>query len=277
MSFIAAQSLARSAALRHDRAMDLTAQSFNRFARAAGRAALDLVLPPLCLNCRTAVAEPQSVCATCWNALRFLSPPNCVQCGIPFPHDLGTQVRCAACIARPPAFATARSALAYDEASRDLILGFKHADRLEAVPLFARWMTSSGGDALAGADMLVPVPLHWRRLVARRYNQAAELGHALAARTRIPIATGVLVRKKRTRSQGEMVSARERMKNVAGAFSVPESARSSLVGKNVTLVDDVLTTGATLSACAKTLLRNGAASVSLITLARVVRPLSLTL
>lgn len=257
--------------------MDLTAQSFTRFARAAGRAALDLVLPPLCLNCRAAVAEPQSVCAECWNALRFLSAPQCTQCGIPFPHDLGQGVKCGACIARAPVFKVARSALAYDDASRDLILSFKHADRLEAVPLFARWMASTGGDALAEADLLVPVPLHWRRLVARRYNQAAELAHALGQRTGIPVEPTLLVRKKRTRSQGEMVSARQRAKNVAGAFAVPERDRAKLAGRNVTVVDDVLTTGATLSACAKALLRNGAASVSLITLARVVRPLSVTL
>jgi ComF family protein len=257
--------------------MDLTAQSFTRFARTAGRAALDLVLPPLCLNCRMAVAEPQSVCAQCWNALRFLSAPQCIQCGIPFPHDLGQGVKCAACIGRPPSFDKARSALAYDDASRDLILGFKHADRLEPVPLFARWMVNTCTDAIADADLLVPVPLHWRRLVARRYNQAAELAHAIGARTRTPVEPGLLVRKKRTRSQGEMVSARERMKNVAGAFAVPETLRTRLAGKKVTVVDDVLTTGATLSACAKTLLRHGAASVSLVTLARVVRPLSVAL
>ncbi len=257
--------------------MDLTAFRLTRFARTAGRAALDLVLPPLCLKCRAPVSEPQSTCAKCWGELRFLSAPQCVQCGIPFPHDLGQGVKCAACIARPPSFAIARSALAYDDASRDLILGFKHGDRLEAVPLFARWMTSTGREALDGADMLIPVPLHWRRLVARRYNQAAELAHALARITGTPVEANLLTRTKRTRSQGEMVSARERMKNVAGAFAVAPSHRSKIQGCRAVIVDDVLTTGATLSACAKALLRHGAASVSLITLARVVRPLSLDL
>lgn len=257
--------------------MDLTASRITRFARTAGRAALDLVLPPLCLKCQAPVAEPQATCAKCWGELRFLGPPQCIQCGIPFPHDLGKGVKCAACIAHPPSFALARSALAYDDASRDLILGFKHGDRLEPVPLFARWMTNVGGEALDGADVLVPVPLHWRRLVARRYNQAAELAHALARLTGIPVEANLLTRTKRTRSQGEMVSARQRMRNVAGAFAVAPSRRSKLAGRRAVLVDDVLTTGATLSACSKVLLRHGAASVSLITLARVVRPLSLAL
>jgi ComF family protein len=249
----------------------------SRAVRAAGRAMLDLVLPPLCLKCRAPVADPQSVCADCWRELWFLGPPQCVQCGVPFPHDLGQGVKCGACIARPPAFDTARSALAYDDASRDLILSFKHADRLEAVPLFARWMSAAGKDVLPGADLFVPVPLHWRRLAARRYNQAAELARALAAIAGKPMAATVLTRRKATRSQGEMTSARARMKNVAGAFLVDASAKSKVEGRHVVVIDDVLTTGATLGACAKALRRAGAASVSVITLARVVRPLSLTL
>lgn len=241
------------------------------------RAALDLVLPPLCLNCKAPVADPHAVCAKCWGDLRLLGPPHCAQCGIPFPHDLGEGMKCAGCLSRPPPFAVARAALAYDDASRDLILGFKHADRLEAVPLFARWMTAAGRDALEGADMLVPVPLHWQRLFSRRYNQAAELAHAIAARSGIPVEATLLRRRKRTRSQGEMVSAGQRKRNVAGAFEVAAGQRAKLKGRRVVLVDDVLTTGATLTACTKSLLRAGAASVSCVTLARVVRPLSLTL
>ncbi|MEQ1865550.1 MAG: ComF family protein [Micropepsaceae bacterium] len=262
---------------RHYPPMDRSLGNLNRMARGAGRALLDLVLPPLCLKCREPVAEPQSVCATCWHALRFLAPPHCAQCGLPFPHALGEGIKCAACIARPPPFVCARAALAYDDASRDLILSFKHGDRLEAVPLFARWIVAAGRDALAGADMLVPVPLHWLRLASRRYNQAAVLAHAIAKHANLPVETGLLARTRRTPSQGEMPSARARAKNVVRAFAVAEKDRPRLAGKNIVLVDDVLTTGATLSACAKALTRAGAASVSVITLARVVRPLSLSL
>ncbi|MBP6013763.1 MAG: ComF family protein [Alphaproteobacteria bacterium] len=246
----------------------------SRAARTAGRAALDLILPPLCLKCRVPVGQPQSLCGTCWSDIRFLSAPQCAQCGIPFPHALGQGVKCAACIASPPAFSIARAAVAYDDASRDLILGFKHADKLETVPLFARWLTTAGAEALAGADVMMPVPLHWWRLAQRRYNQAAVLAQAIGRLTRLPVDTGTLTRPRATRSQGEMPSARSRLKNVAKAFAV---AKGRLDGQKVVLVDDVLTTGATVTACAKALRRAGAAAVSVVTVARVVRPLSLSL
>jgi ComF family protein len=257
--------------------MGLASFSVGKATRAAARVALDLILPPLCLKCRTLVAEPQSVCAPCWSALRFMSAPQCTQCGLPFPHDLGAGVKCAACIAKPPPFTISRAALAYDDASRDLILGFKHADRLEPVPLFARWMATAGRDAVANAEVLVPVPLHWRRLVSRRYNQAALLANALGALTRLPVDTAALQRVKATPSQGEMPSARARAKNVVRAFALAEKSRAKIAGKRLVLVDDVLTTGATAGACTKALLKAGAASVSVVTLARVVRPLSLSL
>lgn len=247
----------------------------SRAARTAGRAALDLILPPLCLKCRTPVGQPQSLCGTCWSGIRFLSAPQCTQCGIPFPHDLGHGIKCAACIARPPVFSVARAAIAYDDASRDLILGFKHADKLENVPLFARWLTANCADALKDADVIMPVPLHWWRLALRRYNQAALLAQSVGRLTQLPVDTATLTRPRPTKSQGEMASARSRMKNVAKAFAVAKDARLS--GKTVVLVDDVLTTGATVTACAKALRRAGAAAVSVVTVARVVRPLSLSL
>lgn len=257
--------------------MGLGTFSIAKFTRAAGRAALDLVLPPLCLKCRAPVGEPQSVCAPCWGELRFLSAPHCAQCGIPFPHALGEGVKCAACLAHPPPFNVSRAALAYDDASRDLVLGFKHADRLETVPLFARWMVSASRDALRDADVLVPVPLHWRRLAARRYNQAAELAQAIGTLTRVPVDTASLIRTKATPSQGEMPSARARAKNVVRAFALAQTGRAKIAGRKIVLVDDVLTTGATVGACAKLLTKAGAACVSIVTLARVVRPLSLSL
>jgi ComF family protein len=200
-----------------------------------------------------------------------------VVCGLPFPHALGTGVSCAACLARPPVFAWARSAIAYDDSSRDLILGFKHSDRLEAAPLFARWLFASCGDRVSQADLLVPVPLHWRRLLHRKYNQAAILAQGLAKLTGVPADTQVLVRPRLSVSQGEMTSARARLRNVARAFTTPAKISGRVKGRNVVVVDEVLTTGATVNACCRALMRAGAASVSSVTLARVVRPLNLSI
>lgn len=240
----------------------------------AGRRVLDAILPPLCLRCRAPVGEPQSVCGACWNGIRFLTAPWCEQCGIPFPHALGASVRCGMCLARPRLFERLRSAIAYDDGSRELILGFKHADRLELCPLLVRWMQAVARSEIAAADIVVPVPLHWRRLVMRKYNQAGLLAHGLVRGTPAQVRADVLVRHRATESQGAMVSARARLKNVAHVFRVPEATRPAVAGKRVVIVDDVLTTGATVTACSKALLRAGAQSVSIVTLARVVRPLS---
>ena len=240
-----------------------------------GRRALDFILPPVCLRCRTLVSDPQSLCAKCWGELKFLAQPLCACCGLPFPHALGEGVKCAACMQRPPVFDKARAALAYDDVSRDLILPLKHADRLEAAPIFGRWMANAAAELIAESDTLVPVPLHWRRLAKRRYNQAAVLAQAIAnRRPHLRVDTASLQRPKASVSQGEMPSARARLKNVARPFVVSDGQRKQIQGRRILLVDDVLTTGATLNACAKALKRAGAATVSAVTLARVVRPLN---
>jgi ComF family protein len=199
----------------------------------------------------------------------FLDGPACTCCGTPFPVDPGPGSFCAACLARPPAFTCARAILAYDAESRGAILALKHADRLELVPGFARWLGRVGGPLLAGADLIVPVPLHRGRLWRRRYNQSAELARRLARdwnRAYDPLA---LIRGRPTLSQGAMPSARARRKNVLSAFRVPEPGR--VRGRRILLVDDVLTTGATAEACARALKRAGAADISVLTLARVVK------
>lgn len=193
----------------------------------------------------------------------------CDCCGLPFAVDLGENSRCAACLTRPPAFDRARAILAYDLASRDPILALKHADRLELVPGFAHWLERTGRTLLAETDLIVPVPLHRLRLWRRRYNQAAELARALARRTAKPVAVQALERSRPTPSQGAMASARSRRRNVLGALRVPEPAL--VAGRNILVVDDVLTTGATAEACARALKRAGAAKVQVLALARVVK------
>lgn len=232
---------------------------------------VDAVLPPRCLKCGTLVDALGSLCPACWPQLRFLAPPCCACCGYPFDYDLGDGALCAACVAQPPRYARARAVLAYDDGSRDLILAFKHADRTDLAPPFARWMARSGADLLAGADLIVPVPLHWRRLLFRRYNQAGLLARALGQAAALPVMPDLIQRRRATQKQGHLSRAARR-RNVQGAFTISESRRPLVDGKRVLLVDDVITSGATIDGCSKVLLAAGARSVDVLALAQVIRP-----
>ncbi|MFO1246782.1 MAG: ComF family protein [Alphaproteobacteria bacterium] len=228
---------------------------------------LDLLFPPLCIGCRVAVGEA-GFCADCWSGITFLDGPGCSCCGLPFPVALEGDNLCATCLANPPAFDSARAIMAYDEKSRAPLLALKHADRLDLVPGFARWLGRTGRQTLAQCDLVTPVPLHRSRLWRRRYNQSAELGRALARDHGLAF-DPVLVRSRATPSQGAMPSAKARRRNVQRAFQVPGSAR--VKGKTVLLLDDVMTTGATVEACARALKRAGAVGVHVLVLARVVK------
>jgi ComF family protein len=204
--------------------------------------------------------------AGAWARVTFLEDPVCDGCGAPFAYALGAGVRCPACLARPRAFDRARAACLYDEHSRELILPFKHADRPELGDLFALWIGRAGAELLADAEVVVPVPLHPVRLLGRRYNQAAEIARPLARAHGLTFAADALRRKRPTESQGAK-SGGARRRNVAGAFDAP--GRRRIEGKRVLLVDDVMTTGATLEACARALKAAGAAGVDAVVVARV--------
>jgi ComF family protein len=240
-----------------------------RWARRLGRAALDAVLPPRCLGCGETVDEPGSLCGACWSKVSFIAPPLCDRCGRPFELPSEPGAVCAPCIADPPPWRRARAVFRYDEATRPLITGFKFRDQTHAAPAFGRWMARAGGALLDEADVIAPVPLHWLRLFARRYNQAALLAQALARESGVPVIPDLLVRRRRTPPQTELGRA-ARQRNVAGAFALRQGGRDRIRNRRILLVDDVLTTGATVAACAELLNREGAESVDVLTVARVV-------
>lgn len=243
-------------------------------ARALWRAGLDLIFPPHALGGGAALAN--GLPAEIWSRIRFLDGPVCDGCGAPFDYDQGEAARCAACMARPRAFQAARAACLYDEASRDPILKLKHADRLDLAPLFARWISRAARELLEQADAIAPVPLHRGRLLRRRYNQAAEIARPLSRLTGVPYLPDALVRHRATESQaGKSGSGRRR--NVAAAFQVPAARAGRVAGKRVLLIDDVLTTGATLEGCARALKAAGAARVDVAVVARVKESPGLTI
>src|SRR3984885_7246377 len=217
-------------------------------ARAVLRTALDLALPPLCAACREPV-EGKGLCPACWSKLSFITKPYCERLGIPFVYDPGPGILSMEAIADPPAYNRARAAVRFDEISRALVHALKYGDRLA----------------------LVPVPLHWRRQWARRFNQSAMLAAAIAKETGVPIAFGALKRVKATAQQVGL-SQTERATNIQGAFKVPEDGKAAVAGRRLVLVDDVLTSGATVDGCARALLRAGAANVDVLIFARVADP-----
>jgi len=235
--------------------------------RAALRATLDLALPPLCPACREPVAG-QGLCPACWSKLSFIARPYCERLGIPFGYDPGPGILSMEAIADPPAYHRARAAVRFDDISRALVHALKYGDRLDLAPMMGRWICHAGRELLAEADALVAVPLHWRRLWARRFNQSAMLAAAISAESGVPVAAAALKRVKPTAQQVGL-SRIERAKNVQGAFRVPQENKAAVVGRRLILVDDVLTSGATVDACARALLRAGAANVDVLIFARV--------
>ncbi len=243
-----------------------------------GRVLLDALLPHRCLGCAEEVTGGGGLCPACFNDLRFIAAPLCACCGLPFDGGGGEDageggaeapeaLLCADCVAAAPPYGRARAVLRYDGASAPLILRFKHADRTDSAPAFARWMARAGAELLDGEPLLVPVPLHRWRLFGRRYNQAALLAGALARETGAAWAPDALIRARRTVSQGRF-GRLGRLRNVRGAFAVGRP--QAVEGRRVVLIDDVMTTGATVSECARVLLRAGAVGVDVLALARVV-------
>jgi ComF family protein len=236
----------------------------------AARLALDIALPTLCVACREPV-DGEGVCAQCWTKLSFIAPPFCPRLGIPFVYDPGPGLLSMEAIADPPAYQRARAAVRYDDVARTLVHALKYQDRTDLAPPMGRWMARAGRELLEQADMLVPVPLHWRRGWSRRYNQSGALAAVIGRQSGVKVTSEVLRRVRPTQQQIGL-SRSERASNVQGAFKVAVGRQSEIRGRRVILVDDVLTSGATADACARALLRAKAAQVDVLVFARVVDP-----
>jgi ComF family protein len=227
-----------------------------------------LLFPPTCAGCRRIVSQPGTLCGECWRDLRLIEQPWCEVMGTPFSHEMGPGMLSAEAIANPPAFDRARAAVAHGGVARRMVHGLKYADRTDLAPWMARWMVRAGRELLADADLVVPVPLHRWRFLSRRFNQSAELARSIARLSGIAFASDVLLRVKPTRQQVGL-GQRQREDNVRGAFTVAAEGEIVVAGRKIVVVDDVYTTGATVSAAARALRRAGASRIDVLTFARV--------
>ena len=238
---------------------------------------IDFILPPRCIVTGEMVDKQGMISPAVWGRLNFISSPYCDCCGFPFDYDVegvSDGSLCAKCLKYPPKFDKARAALIYDDASRDIVLGYKHGDQTYAVPTFIPWLERAGADIFDGIDYIMPVPLHPLRLLRRRFNQAGLIAQYLAKELRITCLVDGLKRVRATPTQGHLEKA-ERKRNVRNAFRMRDKYIPDLKGKNILLIDDVFTTGATINECTKELRRHDVNEVRVLTLARVIKPIRL--
>nr|WP_295734459.1 ComF family protein [uncultured Bartonella sp.] len=229
---------------------------------------MNFLFPPTCPGCGVFVEKTGTICPECWKQLHFITKPYCPVMGTPFTYDQGEGFLSGEAIQSPPPFTRARSVVAHFGLARSLVTRLKYGDRTELAPFMAEWMTIAGKELIESADIIVPIPLHYRRFLKRTYNQATELSRNIARSTGKPLQPFVLKRQKNTRQQvGLLKKARQR--NMIGAFIVPEKEKAKIKDKRVLLVDDVFTTGATVRSATKALLRGGAKSVDVLTFSRV--------
>lgn len=227
----------------------------------------DFLFPPACPGCGRMLARHAAVCQNCWSSIAFIERPYCEVLGVPFSHDLGAGFLSAEAIANPPDFDRLRSVCAFDGAAKSLVHSLKYRDRTELAGMMAGWMVRSGSQVLADCDALIPVPLHTFRLMSRKFNQAAELAGVISRLTGKPMLASAVRRTRNTEHQvGLGRTGRE--DNVRGAFKVTERGKHDVLGKRIVLIDDVFTTGATVSAISRVLRRAGVTDISVLTFAR---------
>jgi ComF family protein len=224
---------------------------------------LDAVYPPRCITCTAETEATHGLCPSCWSETPFISGPVCPKCGLPVQEN---GLTCEGCTRHPPDWSSGRAALLYEGAGRRVILSLKHGDRLDSTPALVGWMTVAGRDLIKRADVIVPIPLHWRRLARRSYNQAAELARGVAKRSHTPFAPRALRRRIATPPL-KGLNRQERTALLENAIEVVQS--DAIANRKVLLIDDVMTSGATLAAASRVLKQSGAAEVDVLVLARV--------
>ena len=242
---------------------------FSQYVRSAATFFKTLLLPPRCLSCGLLVASENALCAECFSEMKFIENPLCEVTGAPMAYDLKEQVMSATAIAHPPVHRKMRAACLYTGTAKRLVVNFKFFDHLELADRLAHWMANAGAELLEETDVIVPVPLHRFRFLERRFNQSAELAKGISRRTGKPVALNALQRIRPTKQQVDL-DLHERVQNVEGAFVVPSSESIEISGRRVLLIDDVMTTGATASACTRALLRENATYVDVLSFAMVV-------
>ena len=261
---------ARSVRSRFERCRAGTALVIRRLA--------DLFVPPVCVACRAPLQGQDALCATCWRGIAFIRPPLCDRLGLPMPFGgTGETLISAAAAADPPPYDRARAVAVFNDESvvRDLVHGLKYADRHESRRLLGRWMVDAGCDLFAGTDVIVPVPLTRWRLIRRQFNQSALLAHEIGRATGLGVDAQLLAKTRTTPPQVGLTREQRRL-NVRGAFAVTRSREAGLQGRNVLLIDDVITTGATVGACTRTLKRAGAGRGDVLAVGLVTTPAQVT-
>jgi ComF family protein len=233
--------------------------------------AVTMIYPPRCLTCGSTVDTDFGLCGSCWRDTTFVGGTICDGCGVPLPGDLAEEdVHCDDCIRSPRPWVKGRSALLYNSNGRRLVLAFKHGDRQEIARPAALWMMQAIRDIPKANLLIAPVPLHWTRLVKRRYNQSALLAQELARAIGLPVCPDLLMRHRRTESL-DGKSREARFSSVRDAIKAHPKRRHRLIGRPILLVDDVLTSGATLSTATDACLAAGSGPVYVVTLARVTK------
>lgn len=235
---------------------------------AAVRSLTDMIVPPACLACHTPIADHDALCAECWRGIDFIRSPLCDRLGLPLPFDIGGTMVSAAAAAAPPGYNRARAVARFDATMRRLVHDLKFHDRQQGRVLLGRLLAAAGSDLLVDAQLIVPVPLNRWRLLSRRFNQSAILSREVSRLTGIAWTPSALVRVRRTASQVDLTPDQRRA-NVSGAFKVTARGRDDIADRSILLIDDVITTGATVEACTRALRRAGARRVDVLALALV--------